>query len=161
MSKYIRFSLEDELFGIDILTVQEIVLPGEFRVTRVPNAPEFLVGVINLRGMIVPLVDLSVKLGFARTSIGENSRTIICKLDETRVIGVLIDSLANVIEIPKGKIEPVRSETTIIELRHIHGVFKETGALVVLVDIKSFIFDTGHTLLKADPIADAGSNRRD
>jgi len=139
MPKYINFHISNELFGIDVLVVQEIILLSEFRVTIIPNAPKFLKGIINLRGLIVPLIDLRAKLNLPVSEDSDESRIIICKLDKTRKVGVQVDSLSTVMEIPADSVDPMRSETTIIDPKHIMGVYKGLDSLVVLVDIINLI----------------------
>ncbi len=141
MPKYINFYISNELFGIDVLVVQEIIFLSEFRITIIPNAPKFLKGIINLRGLIVPLIDLRAKLNLSMSEDSDESRIIICKLDETKKIGVQVDSLSTVMEIPADSIDPMRSETTIIDPKHILGVYKGLDSLVVLIDIKNLIRD--------------------
>jgi len=141
MSKYIKFLLDQEHFGVDILVVQEIILPGEFKATHIPNAPPYLRGVINLRGTIVALIDLRTKFEMPAVEETERSRIIICKIGGEKMIGVLVDALLNVVDIAAEKIEQVRSESTIIDSRHIKGIYKEQDALVVIIDIKSAVLD--------------------
>lgn len=143
MSKHIKFILDKEYFGVDILVVQEIILPGEFIATRIPNAPLHLRGVINLRGTIVALIDLRAKFQLSPVKETELSRIIICKIGGERMIGVLVDALSNVVDIPAGKIEQIRSESAIIDSRHIKGIYKEEDALVVIIDMKSAVLDNG------------------
>ncbi len=141
MSKYIKFLLDQEYFSVDILVVQEIILPGEFKATHIPNAPPHLRGVINLRGTIVALIDLRAKFGMPAVEATERSRIIICKIGGEKMIGVLVDALLNVVDIAAEKIERIRSESTIIDSRHIKGIYKEQDALVVIIDIKSAVLD--------------------
>jgi len=141
MSKYIKFLLDQEYFSVDILVVQEIILPGEFKATRIPNAPPYLRGVINLRGTIVALIDLRAKFEMPTVGETERSRIIVCKIGGEKMIGVLVDALSNVVDIPAGKIEQIRSESTIIDSAHIKGVYKEEDSLVVIIDVKSAVFD--------------------
>ncbi|VAX25219.1 Positive regulator of CheA protein activity (CheW) [hydrothermal vent metagenome] len=141
MSKYIKFLLDQEHFSVDILVVQEIILPGEFKTTHIPNAPPYLRGVINLRGTIVALIDLRAKFEMSAVEETERSRIIICKIGGEKMIGVLVDALLNVVDIAAEKIERIRSESTIIDSRHIKGIYKEQDALVVIIDIKSAVLD--------------------
>lgn len=141
MSKHIKFLLDKEYFGVDILVVQEIILPGEFKATRIPNAPPHLKGVINLRGAIVALIDLRVRFQLPPVEETERSRIIICKIGGEKMIGVLVDALSNVVDIPPGKIEQIRSESTIIDSRHIKGIYKEEDTLVVILDMKSAVLE--------------------
>lgn len=141
MAKYITFRLDDERFGVDVLNVQEIILPGEMRAAPFPNAPSFVIGVINLRGMIVPLIDLRQKLGLDRRQTDDLSRIIIIKTPGKNMAGALVDELSDVADIPVDQIEPMRSETTVAPIQHIRGVYREARSLVVLVSVVDIIFD--------------------
>lgn len=143
MPKHIKFLLDKEYFGVDILVVQEIILPGEFKATHIPNAPLHLRGVINLRGTIVALIDLRARFQLPPVKETERSRIIILKIDGERMLGVLVDALSNVVDIPAGKIEQIRSESAIIDSRHIKGIYREQDALVLIIDIQSAVLDSG------------------
>ena len=142
MAKYIVFRLHEEYFGIDVLSVQEIILPSETRVTVIPKSPSHLVGVINLRGMIVPLINLRLLLGLSEENTSMLSRVVLCKIKEGVIIGVIVDELMSVKEITDEMIDDMRSETTIIDPRHIIGVHKQESGLIVLVDIRKILFQS-------------------
>jgi purine-binding chemotaxis protein CheW len=151
VAKYIEFGLGEERFGIDVLTVQEILLPGELGVTPIPNAPPSLLGVINLRGKIIPCVDLRTRIGLPSRPFDDKTRVVMLKVDTTRIVGVVVDYLTEVREIPSERIEAMRSETDTISDEYIIGVFKEEGRLLVVVDVIGVLYDvTGGRL---------GSNR--
>jgi purine-binding chemotaxis protein CheW len=97
--------------------------------------------VINLRGTIVALIDLRAKFQLPPAKETELSRIIICKIGSGRMIGVLVDALSNVVDIPAGKIEHIRSESTLIDSKHIRGIYKEQDALVVIIDVKSAVLE--------------------
>ncbi|MDH5756051.1 MAG: chemotaxis protein CheW [Nitrospinota bacterium] len=98
MSKHIMFHLDGQAFGMEVLQVSEILLADEIRIFEVPNAPDFLMGIINLRGMLTPIVNLGIKLGRPAGKITDKSRVIICKTSFGAAVGVLVDDLAQLVE---------------------------------------------------------------
>jgi chemotaxis signal transduction protein len=94
MTKFIKFFLDGRPFGMEAGYVQEILLAEETRVFKVPNSPDFLLGVINLRGELTPVVDLRVRLGLAAGRISGKSRIVIFKNGKTLLVGALVDELA-------------------------------------------------------------------
>jgi len=98
LAKFIKFHLGGQTFGMDVLMIQEILLADEIRIFDVPNAPEFLTGIINLRGILAPIVNLGIKIGCPAGAITDRSRVIICKAGPAGAVGVLVDELAELVE---------------------------------------------------------------
>ena len=129
----VTFKIEDDEFGVDILKVQEI--NRMMSITRIPNAPDFVEGVINLRGKIIPIVDLRKKLGFPGKEYDKSTRIIVVEL-EGIVLGFIVDSVSEVLRIPSSIIEPPPSIIRGIESEFIEGVGKLEDRLLILLELK-------------------------
>jgi purine-binding chemotaxis protein CheW len=128
------FFLGDEEYGVDVRVVQEIIRVTE--ITQVPRAPEFVKGVINLRGRIIPVVDLKRKLGLGEVALGRTSRVVVVKLRE-RLIGLLVDGASQVLKVAVSCIEAAPDEIVdaAIEQSSIRGVAKLEKRLIILIDL--------------------------
>jgi purine-binding chemotaxis protein CheW len=129
----VTFKLGTEEFGVDILKVQEI--NKMMNITRIPNAPAFIEGVINLRGKIIPIVDLRKRLGFREKPYDKSTRIIVVEL-EGLVLGFIVDSVSEVLRIPANTIEPPPSMVAGIESEYIEGVGKLDDRLLILLELK-------------------------
>jgi purine-binding chemotaxis protein CheW len=126
------FFLGREEYGVDVRLVQEIIRVSE--ITQVPRAPEFIKGVINLRGRIIPVVDLKRKLRLGDVEVLRQSRIVVVKIKE-RLIGLLVDGASQVLKVPVSTIEAAPDEVTEIDATAIRGVAKLTGRLIILMDL--------------------------
>jgi purine-binding chemotaxis protein CheW len=126
------FFLGREEYGVDVRLVQEIIRVSE--ITQVPRAPEFIKGVINLRGRIIPVVDLKRKLGLGDVEVLRQSRIVVVKIKE-RLIGLLVDGASQVLKVPVSTIEAAPDEVTEIDTTAIRGVAKLPGRLIILMDL--------------------------
>ncbi len=135
-NKYVIFKLDKEYYGIPINNV--IYIERMQETTRVPNGPNFLKGVINLRGEVIPRIDLRQKLNM-ETKETDNSSRIIVVLEEETMIGLIVDSSSEVIEIDKDNIDnpPTSSENE--ELSYIYGIGKTSDRLVILLELSKVI----------------------
>lgn len=132
--QYLTFSLGDEVFAMDIRSVREIIQFGSM--TTVPLMPEFVRGVINLRGSVVPVIDLCSRFGRARAQVGKKTCIIIfdAVVDEEKVeLGLLVDSVSEVIDIALAHIEPAPQFGTTIRRDFIHGIGKVDGEFIVIL----------------------------
>ncbi|OPY73283.1 MAG: Chemotaxis protein CheW [Syntrophorhabdus sp. PtaU1.Bin058] len=129
----VTFKLENEEFGVDILKVQEI--NKMMNITKIPNAPSFIEGVINLRGKIIPIIDLRKRLGFHNRVYDKSTRIIVVELDGL-VLGFIVDSVSEVLRIPGNTIEPPPSIVAGIESDYIEGVGKLNDRLLILLELK-------------------------
>jgi len=118
---------------VDILKVQEI--NKMMNITKIPNAPFFVEGVINLRGKIIPIVDLRKKLGFESKPYDKATRIIVIELDGL-IIGFVVDSVSEVLRVPSNTIEPPPSLVGGIESDYIEGVGKLDDRLLILLELK-------------------------
>lgn len=132
----VSFVIDSEEFGIDILKVQEIIRPVE--ITRVPNAPAFVEGVINLRGRIVPVVDLRKRFGLAEREQDQHTRIIVVELVD-RVVGFMMDAVREVIRVDRSVIEPAPELAIGIDTDYIKGVAKLEDRLLILLDLEEVL----------------------
>ncbi|HOP85406.1 MAG TPA: chemotaxis protein CheW [Syntrophorhabdaceae bacterium] len=141
----VTFKIEEDEFGVDILKVQEI--NRMMNITRIPNAPDFVEGVINLRGKIIPIVDLRKKLGFPGKEYDKSTRIIVVEL-EGIVLGFIVDSVSEVLRIPNSTIEPPPSIIKGIESEFIEGVGKLEDRLLILLELKKVFTIQEHRSLE-------------
>lgn len=134
--EYLTFRLGDEEYGIDILKVQEI--RGYENPTRIANAPSFLKGVINLRGTIVPIVDLRMRFGCASNAYDAFTVSIILHIGH-RTIGAVVDSVSDVAEIAADAIRSAPEMTSAIDAEYIQGLAQVGERMVILLDIESLL----------------------
>lgn len=130
------FKLAREEYGVSILNVQEIKRITE--ITRVPYTPEFIKGVMNLRGSVLPVIDTKKRLGIENEEYTEDTRIIILKVDEVS-IGMIVDAVSEVIAIPQDKIEPPESVVARYEHSFISGVGNLENRLIILLDLVEMI----------------------
>jgi purine-binding chemotaxis protein CheW len=157
ITSYITFKLGDELFAIDVARVREVLDLSE--ITRVPTAPPYMRGVVNVRGSAVPVVDLRLKFGLPATPDTVNTRIVVLELDidgASAVVGGLADSVHEVLELERSQIrEPPR-----IAMRWradmIEGLGKKGEQFIIVLDI-SRVFATDEVLLAAQPAEAAAS----
>lgn len=134
----VSFNIGEEEFGVDILKVQEIIRPME--VTRVPQAPEFVDGVINLRGKVIPIVDLRHRFGLERRQQNTHTRIIVVELTG-KVIGFVVDAVSEVLRIPKSVVDPPPSLVGTVRDEFITAVGKLEDRLLILLDLEK-VFKT-------------------
>ncbi|WP_295643830.1 chemotaxis protein CheW [uncultured Methylibium sp.] len=133
--EYLSFRLGAEEYGIDILKVQEI--RSYEPPTRIANAPAFLKGVINLRGVIVPVVDLRVKFG-CDAEINAITAVIVLGV-KGRVIGAVVDSVSDVLELPHEAVKPAPSMGSVVDTSHLIGIATVAERMLILMDIESLM----------------------
>ncbi|MEW5902538.1 MAG: chemotaxis protein CheW, partial [Acidobacteriota bacterium] len=146
-TQYLTFKLENEIFALDIAKVREVL---DFTaVTKVPRTPDFMRGVINLRGNVVPVVDMRLKFGMSGTEKTVNTCIIITEIDieeEKTVIGALADSVQEVIELEPEQIEPAPRIGTRLKTEFIRGMGKRDDHFIIILDIDK-VFSTDELLL--------------
>ena len=134
--EYLTFRLGEEEYGIDILRVQEI--RSYEQPTRIANAPAFIKGVVNLRGVIVPIVDLRVKL--ACESVEYNGFTVVIVLNvRGRVVGAVVDSVSDVLELNAGSIKPAPEMASAVDTSFITGISSVNDRMLIMMDIESLM----------------------
>jgi purine-binding chemotaxis protein CheW len=134
--EFLAFRLGAEEYGIDIQKVQE--LRGYESPTHIANAPAFLKGVINLRGFIVPIVDLRIKFGLGEATYDQFTVVIILNLGG-RVVGMVVDSVSDVITLSPEQIKPAPAMGSALNMEHLRGLGTLDQRMVILLDIEGFL----------------------
>ncbi len=151
-TQYLTFKLEDEVFALDISKVREVL---DFTtVTKVPRTPEFMRGVINLRGNVVPVVDMRLKFGLLKTEKTVNTCIIIAEVSiegETAVLGALADSVQEVVDLEPEQIEPAPRIGTRLRTEFIKGMGKRNEQFIILLDIDK-VFTSEEILMVQDSV---------
>jgi len=132
----VGFRIGTETFGVRIGSVREIVRVPE--ITAVPNAPESIEGVINLRGKIIPVMDLRKRFGSPNVQSDKKNRILVVEL-EKRLLGLIVNSASEVIKIPPSEIEPPGNVFAEGESNYVTGVGKLNGRLIILLDIEKLL----------------------
>jgi purine-binding chemotaxis protein CheW len=148
----VGFRIGRETFGLPISLVREIVRVPE--ITSVPNAPDYIEGVINLRGRIIPIVDLRKRFGEKVSEASKKNRIVVVEL-ENRAIGLIVNSASEVLRIPPSEIEAPHNVFQEGEMNYITGVGKLRGRLVILLDLNR-ILQRGE-LRRLDDVADSAA----
>ena len=130
--QFLTFFLGDEVYGIEILRVQEI--KGYTAVTHIPNTPEFIKGVLNLRGTIVPIIDLRLKFRMDSKEYDKTTVIIVVELSN-RVMGIVVDAVSEVLSIPEKDVQPTPQFGSTVDVSFINGIGKSGEKLVTLLDI--------------------------
>lgn len=152
-NQYLTFKLQDEVFGLAIGKVREVL---DFTtITKVPRTPDYMRGVINLRGSVVPVVDLHLKFGLEQTEKTVNTCIIIVEIDmdgEITVVGALADSVQEVVDLEPEQIEPAPKIGTKLNTAFIKGMGKREEEFIILLDIdKVFSSDEISQVQRAEP----------
>ena len=132
LMQLVTFSIGEEEFGVDILKVQEIIRMME--ITKVPRAPEFVEGVINLRGKVIPIIDLRRRFGLLARGHDKNTRIIVIEIN-AMIVGFVVDSVSEVLRIPSSTVEPPPPVVSGMESEYISGVGKLEDRLLILLDL--------------------------
>ena len=145
-SEFLTFRLGAEEYGIDILRVQEIRSYEE--PTRIANAPQFIKGVVNLRGVIVPVVDLRIKLNCEKVEY--NGFTVVIVLNvHGRVVGAVVDSVSDVLELSQELIKPAPEMNTNVDTSYITGIASVGERMLILMDIAALMSSADMGLMDA------------
>ncbi|MFO7985842.1 MAG: chemotaxis protein CheW [Desulfatiglandaceae bacterium] len=134
--KYLTFTLAEEEYGIGILKIKEII--GMMPITTVPQTPEFVKGVINLRGKVIPVVDLRLRFGMGEIEYNERTCIIVVEIQgesEIVLIGIVVDSVSEVLNIKADEIEDTPTFGTKLNTQYILGMAKMEGSVKILLDI--------------------------
>lgn len=157
--QYLTFSLGQEMFAVGILQVREIIEYGA--VTTVPMMPAFIRGVINLRGSVVPVIDLAARFGRGASEVHRRSCIVILEVGEDeeqrQELGVMVDAVSEVVEIPPAQIEPPPSFGARIRTEFIAGMGKVQDRFVILLDVAKVLAVDEMALLAQLSETDAGT----
>jgi purine-binding chemotaxis protein CheW len=141
----VSFKIGDEEFGVDILSVQEINRMSQ--ITRVPNTPDFIEGVINLRGRVIPVIDLRVKLGLTRIDHDKNTRIVVVEI-KSQTIGFIVDEVNEVLRIPKDITEAPPDIVGGMNTDYITSIGKLEDRLLILLDLEKILSTTEFNVLE-------------
>ena len=154
-SKYLTFKLAEEEYGVEILKVRELI--GLMNITAVPRMPVYMKGVINLRGKVIPVVDLRLKFGLDEIEYTE--QTCIIVVDVGQEIGIIIDAVSEVLDIAGDNIEPAPAMGASVDTSFILGMGKVGDAVKILLDIDKVL--TTDELVNAAQVVEAYENSPD
>lgn len=144
-NEFLTFTLGEEEYGIDILTVQEI--RGYDAVTSIANTPEFIKGIINLRGIIVPIVDMRIKFKLGSAEYDQFTVVIILNIAH-RVVGMVVDGVSDVITLPSTQIKPAPEFGAAMDTRYIVGLGTLDERMIILVDIERLMTSSDMELVE-------------
>ena len=144
--EYLTFTLGSEEYGMDILKVQEI--RGYDAVTKIANSPEFIKGVINLRGVIVPIVDLRIKFRLGEPTYDQFTVVIILNIGK-RVMGIVVDGVSDVIQLNSDTLRPAPEFGSILDTRYILGLGTVDDRMIIVVDIEKLMSSQEMALVEA------------
>jgi purine-binding chemotaxis protein CheW len=147
--QYLTFKLSDEVFGVDVAQVREIL--DCIKVTKIPQTPEFMCGVINLRGNVVPIVDMRLKFGMEKSQKTVNTCIVVVEVnleDETAILGALVDSVQEVFELDPKDIEPTPKIGTKMRVEFIKGMGKRDEQFIMILDIDKVFSSDDLSVLK-------------
>ena len=140
VEQHLTFIVENEEYAVDILRVQGI--QGWDRVTPIPNTPDHILGVINLRGSVMPVVDLRSRFGLPRLEFGPTTVVIIVRVqdeDKERVVGMVVDAVSEVYNVPQNTIQPTPEFGPSVDTRFISGITTVEDKMVILLDIDKLL----------------------
>ncbi|HFD80853.1 MAG TPA: chemotaxis protein CheW [Gammaproteobacteria bacterium] len=136
--QWVTFRLANETYGINVMQVQEVLRVSE--IAPVPGAPHYVLGIINLRGNVVTVIDTRIRLGLAATEITDSSRIVIIE-GARHVVGILVDCVAEVVDLPPSEVESAPNVGNEESARYIQGVASRDGELLILVDLNKLLTD--------------------
>ena len=134
--EFLTFVLGDETYALDIMTVKEI--RGYEATTKIANAPDYIKGVINLRGDIVPIIDLRIKFGIGEATYNEWTIVIMLNVSD-RIVGIVVDGVSDVMLLEDSDIKPAPEFGVAFDSRYLHGLAALEDSMVIIVDIEALI----------------------
>lgn len=136
--QWVTFQLEEETYGINVMQVQEVLRYSE--IAPVPGAPDYVLGIINLRGNVVTVIDTRTRFGLPQHEVSDSSRVVIIEAEQ-QVIGILVDSVAEVVYLRMSEIDSAPNVGTEESAKFIQGVSNRDGELLILVDLNKLLTD--------------------
>ncbi|MGP8307291.1 chemotaxis protein CheW [Vibrio sp. YIC-376] len=136
--QWVTFQLEEETYGINVMQVREVLRYTE--IAPVPGAPDYVLGIINLRGNVVTVIDTRSRFGLVEGEVTDHTRIIVIE-SERQVIGILVDSVAEVVYLRSSEIDTTPSVGTDESAKFIQGVSNRDGKLLILVDLNKLLTD--------------------
>jgi purine-binding chemotaxis protein CheW len=145
-TQYLTVNLGDEIYGVDILAVREI--RGWTPVTRIPQAPSYVLGVLNLRGAIVPVLDMRLRFGLAREEYTATTVTVIITV-AGRNFGVVVDAVSDVLDVIDNQVRPVPDMGTTVDTEYLKGLTSVDERMVLLLDVDKLLQPQDAQMLEA------------
>jgi len=142
----VSFRLAQEEYGIEITKVQEIILMGE--ITRVPQTPDYIKGLINLRSTVIPIVDLRLRFGLAQEATSEETRIMVVNVNG-KTIGIIVDAVSEVLRIARDQIAPPPPTVAGLGREYLTGLVKLQNRLLILLDIDKILSQEETVALEA------------
>jgi purine-binding chemotaxis protein CheW len=136
--QWVTFRLDGETYGINVMQVQEVLRVTE--IAPVPGAPEYVLGIINLRGNVVTVIDTRERLGLSSKEVDDSTRIVIIEADK-QVVGILVDSVAEVVDLRMSEVESAPNVGNDESSKYIQGVATRNGELLILVDLNKLLTD--------------------
>ena len=153
----VAFNLADEEYGVDIIQVQEIVRPPE--ITRIPQMADFIEGVINLRGKIIPVIDLRKRFKIPERSRSDKTRIVVADASG-QTIGLVVDGVSEVLRISDDSVDSIPPSISSIDTEYLTGVAKQAGErLIILLDLKKILTELEKAAVSGLSSDDTAGNR--
>ncbi len=134
----VTFKIQDEYYGVEVASIHEII--GMTDITILPNRLNFMMGVINLRGVVVPVIDLRIKFNFSKKEYDRQTVILVGEINDN-IIGVIVDSVSDVISITEDNIQVQRSFSSSIKNDYIEGIIRIDEKLIILLEIDKILSD--------------------
>ncbi len=135
--RWVTFHLDEETYGINVMQVQEVLRYTE--IAPVPGAPAYVLGIINLRGNVVTVVDTRARFGLAPREVDDATRIVIIEVSNGQVVGILVDRVSEVVDLPMSAVEAAPNVGTDESARFIQGVASRDDRLLILVDLNKLL----------------------
>ncbi len=136
--QWVTFRLAEEVYGINVMQVQEVLRVSE--IAPVPGAPHYVLGIINLRGNVVTVIDTRIRLGLATTEVTDSTRIVIIETAR-HVVGILVDCVAEVVDVATSEVESAPNVGSDDSANYIQGVASRENELLILVDLNKLLTD--------------------
>ncbi len=134
--QYVTFRLDEETYGINVMQIQEVLRYTE--IAPVPGAPDYVLGIINLRGNVVTVIDTRKRFGLSESEVSDHTRIVVLEI-EGQVVGVLVDSVAEVVYLKQSEVETAPNVGNDESARFIQGVCNKNGELIILVEFEKML----------------------
>jgi len=145
VQQLVAFYLSKEEYGVAITQVQEVI--RKIPITRIPGMQDFIEGVVNLRGRIIPVIDLRTRFGFARRSDSDKTRIIVTKA-VNQIMGLVVDGVSEVVNLHDDQVDPIPPTISSINAEYLSGVGKLENRLVILLNLECLLNDLEKTAIE-------------
>jgi len=146
ISQVVSFRLANEEYGLNIMRVREIILMGE--ITKIPEAPSYIEGLINLRGKVIPILDLRKRFGLEATPPCDQTRIVVVNTGEGVTFGIVVDAVTEVMRVDPAQVEPPPTGLSGLDRSYIHGLFKQQERIMILLNMENVLSQDDKSLLE-------------